>query len=42
MKTSYVWKLLPFLRPYRLSFLWALTQVFLIAGFERLVSHFAA
>jgi ATP-binding cassette subfamily B protein len=28
------WKLLPFLRPYRWRFLWALSQVFLIAGFE--------
>jgi ATP-binding cassette, subfamily B, bacterial len=36
MKTSYSWKLLPYLRPYRLRFLWALTQVFLIAGFELL------
>jgi hypothetical protein len=27
-------KLLPYLRPYRLRFLWALAQVFLIAGFE--------
>ena len=30
MKTSYGWKLLPYLRPYRLRFLWALAQVFLI------------
>ena len=36
MKTSYAWKLLPYLRPYRLRFLWALVQVFLIAGFELL------
>jgi ATP-binding cassette, subfamily B, bacterial len=36
MKTSYGWKLLPYLRPYRLRFLWALSQVFLIAGFELL------
>ena len=36
MKTSYAWKLLPYLRPYRLRFLWALAQVFLIAGFELL------
>jgi hypothetical protein len=32
MKTSYGWKLLP----YRGRFLWALAQVFLIAGFELL------
>ena len=36
MKTSYGWKLLPYLRPYRLRFFWALAQVFLIAGFELL------
>ncbi len=36
MKTSYGWKLLPYLRPYRMRFLWALAQVFLIAGFELL------
>ena len=36
MKTSYGLKLLPYLRPYRLRFLWALAQVFLIAGFELL------
>ena len=36
MMTGYGWKLLPYLRPYRLSFLWALAQVFLIAGFELL------
>jgi ATP-binding cassette, subfamily B, bacterial len=36
MKTTYAWKLLPYLRPYRLRFLWALIQVFLIAGFELL------
>jgi ATP-binding cassette, subfamily B, bacterial len=36
MKTSYGWKLLPYLRPYRLRFIWALSQVFLIAGFELL------
>lgn len=36
MKTSYGWKLLPYLRPYRLRFLWALAQVFVIAGFELL------
>ena len=36
MKTSYGWKLLPYLRPYRLRFRWALAQVFLIAGFELL------
>jgi ATP-binding cassette subfamily B protein/subfamily B ATP-binding cassette protein MsbA len=28
------WKLLPYLRPYRLRFFWALVQVFLIAGFD--------
>src|SRR5207302_2536257 len=28
------WKLVPYLRPYRLRFAWALIQVFLIAGFE--------
>src|SRR5438067_710042 len=31
MKTSHGLKLLPYLRPYRLRFLWALAQVFLIA-----------
>ena len=36
MKRGVVGKLLPFLRPYRLRFLWALSQVFLIAGFELL------
>jgi ATP-binding cassette, subfamily B, bacterial len=36
MKTSYGSKLLPYLRPYRLRFLWALAQVFLITGFELL------
>jgi ATP-binding cassette subfamily B protein len=36
MKRGLVRKLLPFLRPYRLRFLWALSQVFLIAGFELL------
>jgi len=36
MKTSYSWELLPYLRPYRWRFLWALAQVFLIAGFELL------
>jgi ABC-type multidrug transport system fused ATPase/permease subunit len=36
MKPSYGWKLLPYLRPYRLRFLWALAQVFLIAAFELL------
>src|SRR5579885_3727256 len=30
------WKLLPYLRPYRLRFAWALLQVFLIAAFELL------
>ena len=34
MKTSYSWKLLPYLRPYWRRFLWALAQVFLIAGFK--------
>ena len=29
-------KLLPYLKPYRLRFLWALIQVFLIAGFDLL------
>jgi len=29
-------KLLPYLRPYRMRFLWALIQVFLIAGFDLL------
>ena len=36
MMTGYGRKLLPYLRPYRLRFLWALAQVFLIAGFELL------
>ncbi|MGC2411575.1 MAG: ABC transporter ATP-binding protein [Stellaceae bacterium] len=36
MRTSYGWKLLPYLRPYRWRFAWALAQVFLIAGFELL------
>ena len=36
MTTGLAWKLLPFLRPYRLRFAWALAQVFLIAGFELL------
>jgi ATP-binding cassette subfamily B protein/subfamily B ATP-binding cassette protein MsbA len=36
MKKSYGWKLLPYLRPYRWRFVWALSQVFLIAGFELL------
>jgi ATP-binding cassette subfamily B protein len=36
MKTSYSLKLLPYLLPYRWRFLWALSQVFLIAGFELL------
>ena len=34
--TSFGLKLLPYLRPYRLRFAWALLQVFLIAGFELL------
>jgi ATP-binding cassette subfamily B protein/subfamily B ATP-binding cassette protein MsbA len=33
---SLAWKLLPYLRPYRLRFGWALAQVFLIAGFDLL------
>ena len=33
-KSGYGWKLLPYLRPYRLRFLWALAQVFLVAGFD--------
>jgi len=36
MKTRYARKLLPVIRPYRVRFLWALIQVFLIAGFELL------
>jgi ATP-binding cassette, subfamily B, bacterial len=36
MTTSYGRKLLPYLRPYRWRFAWALAQVFLIAGFELL------
>jgi ATP-binding cassette subfamily B protein/subfamily B ATP-binding cassette protein MsbA len=36
MKPSYSWKLLPYLRPYKWRFGWALAQVFLIAGFELL------
>jgi ATP-binding cassette subfamily B protein/subfamily B ATP-binding cassette protein MsbA len=36
MSGSFAWKLLPYLRPYRLPFAWALLQVFLIAGFELL------
>jgi ATP-binding cassette, subfamily B, bacterial len=31
-----MWKLLPFLKPYRLRILWALAQVFLIAGCDLL------
>jgi ATP-binding cassette subfamily B protein/subfamily B ATP-binding cassette protein MsbA len=30
------WKFLPYLRPYRWRFVWALVQVFLIAGFDLL------
>src|SRR5215469_3181228 len=30
------WKFLPYLKPHRLRFAWALLQVFLIAGFELL------
>ena len=29
-------KLLPYLRPYRLRFIWALAQLFLIVGFDLL------
>jgi ATP-binding cassette, subfamily B, bacterial len=36
MKTSYSLKLLPYLRPYRWRFVWALVQVFLMAGLELL------
>jgi len=36
MKTNYGLKLLPYLLPYRWRFLWALAQVFLIAGLELL------
>lgn len=36
MTKALVWKLLPFLRPYRFRFFWALAQVFLIAGLELL------
>jgi ATP-binding cassette, subfamily B, bacterial len=36
MRSGLAWKLLPFLRPYRYRFIWALSQVFLIAGFELL------
>jgi ATP-binding cassette subfamily B protein len=34
--SSLAWKLLPYLRPHRLLFAWALIQVFLVAGFELL------
>ncbi len=33
---AFAWKFLPFLRPYRWRFAWALLQVFLIAGFDLL------
>ena len=33
---GYGWKLLPYVRPYRLQFAWALVQVFLVAGFDLL------
>src|SRR5580693_7625542 len=33
---GYGWKLLPYLRPYRGRFFWALAQVFLVAGFDLL------
>ncbi len=33
---AFAWKFLPYLRPYRFRLLWALTQVFLIAGFDLL------
>jgi ATP-binding cassette subfamily B protein len=36
MTSRYGWKLLAYLRPYRWRFLWALSQSFLIAGFELL------
>ena len=33
---GFAWKFLPYLRPYRWRFAWALLQVFLIAGFDLL------
>jgi ATP-binding cassette, subfamily B, bacterial len=33
---AFAWKFLPYLRPYRGRFAWALVQVFLIAGFDLL------
>jgi ATP-binding cassette subfamily B protein/subfamily B ATP-binding cassette protein MsbA len=33
---DFAWKFLPYLRPYRWRFAWALAQVFLIAGFDLL------
>ena len=33
---AFAWKFLPYLRPYRWRFAWALLQVFLIAGFDLL------
>jgi ATP-binding cassette subfamily B protein/subfamily B ATP-binding cassette protein MsbA len=33
---SLYWKLLPYLRPYKWRVLWALVQIFLVAGFELL------
>ena len=33
---DFAWKFLPYLRPYRWRFAWALLQVFLIAGFDLL------
>ena len=33
---AFAWKFLPYLRPYRWRFAWALVQVFLIAGFDLL------
>src|SRR3984957_4282324 len=35
-KLGYGRKLLPYMRPYRLQFGWALAQVFLVAGFDLL------
>jgi len=33
---SLLWKLLPYLRPYKWRILWAFIQIFLVAGFELL------
>src|SRR5579863_348633 len=33
---DFAWKFLPYLRPYRARFAWALLQVFLIAAFDLL------